>query len=50
MISILQENLDSSKTFGLTIIVTPHTKNVNVSYRMYFEVMESFGLIICEVN
>ena len=39
---MFQENQVPSKTFGLTIIVIPHTKTVNVSYRMYFEVMESF--------
>ena len=27
-------------------MVIPHTKKVNVSYRMYFELMESFGLVL----
>ena len=26
-------------------MVIPHTKEVNVSYRMYFELMESFWLV-----
>ena len=32
------------------ITVIPHTKKANVSYRMHFEVMESFGLILCDVH
>ena len=35
--------------FGSTIMVIPHTKKVNVSFRLHFELTESFGLIICYV-
>ena len=31
-------------------MVIPRTKEVNVSYRMYFELIESFGLVICDVH
>ena len=31
-------------------MVIPHTKKVNVSYKMYIELMESFGLILLDVH
>ena len=30
--------------------VIPYTKEVNVSYRMYFELLENFGLVLCGVH
>ena len=29
--------------FGLTIMVIPHTKKINVGFRLHFELTESFG-------
>ena len=43
------EELRSVITFGLTIMVIPHTKK-NVSYRMYCELMESFGVVLYDVH
>ena len=31
----------------MTIIVIPHTKKVNVGFSLHFELIESFGLILC---
>ena len=40
----------SVRGFIPTIMVIPHTKEVNVSYRIYFELIESFGLVLCNVH
>ena len=33
----------------LTMVI-PHIKEVSVSYRMCFALMESFGLVLCDVQ
>ena len=33
--------------FQTQIMVIPHTKRVNVDFRLHFEPTESFGLILC---
>ena len=36
--------------YMVTIMVIPHTAKVNVGLRLYFELTESFGIILYEVH
>ena len=38
------------KPLAEQIIVIPHTKKLMLAIEMYFEVMESFGLILCDIH
>ena len=49
--SVLRDWIDSESVLhDWTDRVIPHTKTVNVSYRMHYEFTESFGLILCDVH
>ena len=43
LIQSLTTQIDWMLDIGLTIMVIPHTKKVNVDYRLHFELTESFG-------
>ena len=47
---VIPNSLFLALEVNVIVIVISHSKQVNVSYRMYFEVMESFGLILCDVH